>query len=104
METDLSFRIHKVIYAGHNIFMVSFWGRYSYFNNKKIKTRDVVLMNSEYRSSVSFGSRVGSKSIEHNTYIGRRSNFCSKPIPIRGPVNKSEFKFSYLRIHFSWLP
>ena len=43
-------------------------------------------MTSTYGSSGYFGSRVGYKSIGHNTYTVRRSDFHSKPIPIHGPV------------------
>ena len=62
------------------------------------------MMNSAYGLSGSFGSRVRYKYIEHNTYTGRRSNFCSKPTPIYGPVHKSDLNYSYSRSHFSRLP
>ena len=55
-------------------------------------------------SSVSFGSRISSKCIGHNKFIGRRSNLSSKPTPIYWPVNKSEFYFSYSQSHFIWSP
>ena len=42
-------------------------------------------MTAAYSSSWSFGSRVGSKYIGHDTYIVRRSNFHSKPTLINGP-------------------
>ena len=62
--------------------MVSWWVRYSYFNNEQIQISGVVLMNYAYGSSGSFGSRVRSKYIRHYPYTGRRSNFRSKPTPI----------------------
>ena len=57
METAFSFHIKTYIYIynDHTRFMVSWWGRYSYLNNDQIQTRDVVLMNSAYGSSGSFG-------------------------------------------------
>ena len=48
----------------------------SYFNNENIQIGDIEIMNAAYGSSGSFGSRVRSKYIGHNTYTGRRSNFC----------------------------
>ena len=60
--------------------MVYWWGRDLYFNDKKIQTISVVLMNAEYGSSQSFGPRVRSIYIENNTYTGRRSNFCLKKL------------------------
>ena len=51
METALSFHIQKKAYNDHTRFMVSWWGRYSYFNNGIIQTRDAVLMNYAYDSS-----------------------------------------------------
>ena len=61
-------------------------------------------MTSENGSSGLFVSRVRSKYIWHNAYIGRRSNFRSKPAPIHGPVQKSYLNYSYSRSHFSRLP
>ena len=84
--------------------MVYWWGRDLYFNDKKIQTISVVLMNAEYGSSQSFGPRVRSIYIENNTYTGRRSNFYSKPTPIHGPVHKYGLEFSYSISHFSWFP
>ena len=84
--------------------MVSCWGRYPYFNNEPIQIIDVILMNSAYGLSGSFGSRVRSKSIGHNTYTGRRSNLLSKTKPIHEPVKQYELNFSYSISHFSWLP
>ena len=66
--------------------MVSWWGEYSYFNNEQIKIGDIEIITAAYGSSVSFGSIVRSKYIGHNIYIGRGSNFCSKPTPIHLPV------------------
>ena len=60
--------------------------------------------NTAFGPSKYFLSRVGSNFIGHNTYTGRRRNFCSKPIPKHEPVHKSELKFSYSRRHLSWLP
>ena len=48
--------------------MFSWWGRYLYFNNENIQTRDFVIMNAAYVSSGSFGSRVGQNLLEI-TYI-----------------------------------
>ena len=62
------------------------------------------LLNPAYSSSGSFGSRVRSKYIGHNTYTGRRSNFHSKPTPIPVPVHKSDFNYVYLKSHFSRIP
>ena len=84
--------------------MVYWWVLDSYFNNEQITISDVVLMNAEYGSSVSFVSRVRSKNIVHNTYTGRRSNLCSKPRSMHKPVHKYDFNYSYSRSHFSWLP
>ena len=89
MKNSLGVHIHKSIYNYHAIFMIYWWGRDSYFNNKQIQIKYVVLMNSAYGSSGSFGSRVGSKYIVHNTYTGKRINLRSKPTPIHGPVHKS---------------
>ena len=61
-------------------------------------------MNAAYGSSGSSGSRVRSKYIGYNTYTGRRSNFCSNPTPIHGPVHKYDLNYSYSRSHFSRLP
>ena len=47
--------------------MVSWWGTDSYFNNEQIKIGDIEIMSSACSSSGSFGSRVRSKSIVHNT-------------------------------------
>ena len=84
--------------------MVSWWGTDSYFNNEQIKIGYIVIITDAYGSSVSCGSRVRSKSISHNIYIGRRSNFCSKPTPIHGPIHKSDLNYSYSISHFSMLP
>ena len=61
-------------------------------------------MNAAYASSGSFGSRVRLKYIGHNTYIGRRSNFRSKPTTIYGAVHKSYLDYSYSRSNFSHVP
>ena len=76
----------------------------SYFNTEKIKIGDIEIMISVYGLSGSFGSRVRSRSIGHNTYTVRSSNFRSKPTPIHGPVHKSYLNHSYSRSHFSRLP
>ena len=47
-----------------------------------------------YDPSGSFGSRVRYKSIGHNKYTGRKTNFRSKLIPIHGPVHKSDLDYS----------
>ena len=74
--------------------MVYWWVKYSYFNNEQIKIGDIEIMISAYGSSGPFGSRVRSKYIGHKTYTGRRSNFCSKPTPIHGPVHKYDLNYS----------
>ena len=79
-------------------------GIYSYFNNGLIQIRDIYIMTDAYGSSRSFGSIVRSKYILHNTYIGRKSNFHSKPTPIHGPVHKFDLNYSYSRSHFGRLP
>ena len=84
--------------------MVSQWGTDSHFNNEKIQIVDIDIMTSAHGSSGSFGSGVRPKYIGHNTYIGRRNNFCSKPWQIHGPVYKSHFNYSYSRSHSSMLP
>ena len=73
--------------------MGSWWVRYSYLNNEPIQISDVVLNNTAYCSSGSFGSIFMSKYIGNNTYIGRRINSRSKPTPIHEPVIKSELIF-----------
>ena len=83
--------------------MVSWWGTGSYFNCEQIQIGDIEIMTTTYGLVVSFGSIVRSKYIVHNTYIGRRSNFRSKPAPIHGTVHKYYLNYSYSRIHFSWL-
>ena len=60
-------------------------------------------MNSAYGPLGSFRTIFGQKYIGHNTYKGIRSDFCSKPTPIHGLVNRSEFYYSSSRSHFSWL-
>ena len=57
--------------------MVSWWVRYSHFNNEQVQISDDPLINAAYDSSGSFGSRYVSKCIVHNTYTGRRINFHS---------------------------
>ena len=74
--------------------MISWWGTDSYFNNEKFKFSDIEIMTFAYGSPGSFRSRVRYKSIGHNTYTGRRFNFCSKPIPIHGPVHGSDLNCS----------
>ena len=86
--------LKKSIYNYPNRFMVSWWGIYSYFNNEQIQIGDIEIITAVYGLSGSFGSIVRSKSIGNNTYTGRRSNFCSKPIPINGPYQKSDFNYS----------
>ena len=48
--------------------MVSLWGIDSYFNLEQIQIRDIEIMIYAYGLSGSFGSRVRSKYIGHNTY------------------------------------
>ena len=83
--------------------MVSWWGTDSYFNTKQVQIGDIEIMISAYGLSGSFGSRVRSKSIGHNTYAGKRSNFRSKPTPIHGPFHKYDLDYSYSRSYFSIL-
>ena len=47
--------------------MVSWWVIDSYFNTEQIQNGDIEIMISEYGSSGSFGTRVRSKFIGHNT-------------------------------------
>ena len=95
MMTEPAFILHIQIYIYnyHTRSTISCWRIYSYFNNEKIQTKDVVLMNYAYGSSGSLGSIVNSNYIVHNTYICRRSNFCLKPTPIHGPVIKYDLDF-----------
>ena len=78
IEKVLNYPILKSIYNYSNIFMVSWWGNNSYFNSEQIKIGDIEMMTYAYGSTGLFGSIVRSKYIGHNTYICRRSNFCSK--------------------------
>ena len=84
--------------------MVSWWIIDSYFNTELIQIGDIDIMISAYGLSGLFGFRVTSKYIGHNNYIGIRSNFRSKPTQINGPVHKSGFDYSYLRINLNRLP
>ena len=107
MKTALIYLIQQIyiyIYLVHNIFMVSWQGTYSYFNNEQNQIGDIESITAVYGSSGSFGSRVRSKYIGHNTYTGRRSNICSKPAPIHGPLHKYDLNCLYLISHFSCLP
>ena len=74
--------------------MISWWVIDSYFNIEQIQIRDIEIMISAYGSSGSFKSRVRSKYIEHNNYIGIISSFCSKTTPIHGPVHKHDLNCS----------
>ena len=76
----------------------------SYINNEQIKICDIEIMTSTYGSYGSFGYRGRYKSIGHNTYTGRISNFCSIPAPIHGTVHKSYFNYSYSKSNFTRLP
>ena len=44
--------------------MVSWWDKYSYFNNEQIQISDVELMNHEYGSLQLFGFRVRSNMLD----------------------------------------
>ena len=66
--------------------MVSWLGIDSNFNIELNQICDIEIIISAYGSSGSFGSRVRSKYIGHNTCTGRKSDFRSKPTPIHGPV------------------
>ena len=92
----LIFCFRKSIYNDSTRFMVSWWVTDSYFNNELIQIDDIKIMTSVYVSSVSFVSRVRSKSIGHNIYTGWRINFRSKPT--------IDLNYSYSRSHFSSLP
>ena len=50
--------IPKSIYNYSSRFMVSWWVTHLYFNNEKIQIGGIELINAEYGSSGSFGSRV----------------------------------------------
>ena len=39
-----------MIYNGINIFMVSWWGTYLYFNNEQMKIGDIEIMPASYSS------------------------------------------------------
>ena len=84
--------------------MVYWWVADSYFNNKSIQIGFIQLMTDAYGSSGSFGSIVRSKYIGHNKYIGRISNYCSKPTRIDELVHKYDWNYSYSKIHLSQLP
>ena len=85
----MNFSFPKKVYMMTLIDLWSHGGELNHISKmKKIQTCNIKIMNSEYGSSVSFGSRVRSKYIGHNTYTGRRSNFRSKPTPIHGPFHK----------------
>ena len=88
METALSFHNQKKKYNDHNIFVVYWWGRYSYLNNEPIKISDILLMNYAFVSSGSFGLRFRSKCIGNNTYTFKRRKLCSKTTPIYEPFHK----------------
>ena len=83
--------------------MVSWWVLDSYWNTKKIQIGDIVMIISAYGLSGSFVSRLGSKSIGHSTYIGRRTNLRLKKTPIHGTVHKYDLNHSYSRSHVSRL-
>ena len=51
MENYLNFPIPKYIYNYYNIFMVSWWGTYLYFNNEQIQIGDIGIMTSAYSLS-----------------------------------------------------
>ena len=51
MEKDLDYPIKKNIYNDSNIFMVSWRGTESYFNNEQIQIGDIEIMTSAYGSS-----------------------------------------------------
>ena len=55
--------------------MVYWWVSDLCFNNELIQISGVDIMNAVFGSSESFGLRVRSKCISHNTYTGIRSNF-----------------------------
>ena len=80
--------------------MVSWWGIDSYFNIEQIQIRDIEIIISAYGVSGPFGSRVRSKYIGHNTYIGRTINFRSKSTTL----HVSDLNYSYSRSHFNRLP
>ena len=75
MENTLNFLLRNIIYNYPNIFVVSWWGTYSYFNHEQIQIGHIEIMTAVYGSSESFGSIVRSKSIGHNMYTGRIINF-----------------------------
>ena len=73
--------------------MVSWWGVDSYLNIEQIQISDIESMISANGLSGSFGYTVRSKSILHNTYVGRRGSLHSKLTPIHGPVHKSDLNY-----------
>ena len=84
--------------------MVFWWGRYSYFNDELIQISDIEIMNAAYGSSGYFGSRLRSKCIGHNNYMGKMEYLHSEIAPLHRPVHKPELIFPYYRRHFSRLP
>ena len=93
----------KSIYNDPIRFMISWWVTYSYFNNDRVQIVHTKIMTTAYGSLVSFVSRLRSKYIGHNTYIGKIINLCSKPTPIYGPIQKYDLNHSYWRSHVSVL-
>ena len=57
-ETVLNFPIKISVYNDSNIFMVSWWGTDSYFNNEQIKIGDIEIMTYAYGSLGSFSLRM----------------------------------------------
>ena len=57
-ETVLNFPIKISVYNDSNIFMVSWWGTDSYFNNEQIKIGDIEIMTYAYGSLGSFSLRI----------------------------------------------
>ena len=84
--------------------MLSWWKTDSHFNHEQNQIIDTKIITATYDSSGSFGSIVRSKSIENNTYTGRRIDLRSKALPIYGPVHKHDLNYLYLRSHSSRLP
>ena len=84
---------NKIIFDDHSRFVVSCWGRYSYFIYEKIEISEIEIVHDVF-SLLEFSlSRFRSNIIGHNTYTGGSRNFTSKPIPLHVPVHKSDFFF-----------
>ena len=71
-------------------------GKHFLFQQKN-QISDMKIINFDFCSLVSFGSRVGSKCIDHNIHTSRNNNMYSKLTSIHAPINKIETQTSYSR-------